>query len=169
MFLTRAGGVFRAVRDIWRTNIQVYSGKHAGFPLSPDRPLPERIASLLLTPGDELNPSSFGVGLLHGSYFAAVHLGRWRVANMLKALLSNLHQAIRMGACEELTLHFRGQDECWDTLDGGDGSDLRSRYGVIPPMVGRKGRRYIKRKRKTLRNGGAWRSVPSPKGNCWMN
>jgi len=138
-------GVLRAFEDQRRTNIRVTSGKHNSLPLSEDTPLPERITAMLLIPGDDLNPSQFSSGLLHAYSFVQRNLGAWRTANMIKSLLTNPNRAIRVGACEELTLSFTGQDQCWDTLDIGDGTDLRYHHGVISPMVGIQRHRYHQR------------------------
>ena len=57
---------------------------------------------------------------------------------MLKALLHDERRTVRIGACEELTLAYWGQDECWNTLDAGDGGDLRCNYGVRPTTMTRR-------------------------------
>jgi hypothetical protein len=134
-FLMRDRGVIRAVRDYWRTNILVHSGRHKALPFTSDVSLQERIAVLLFSPGDDLNASWFSHGLSDASGFAYWPLGPWQTANALKALLSNPNPTIRVGACEELTLDFVGQDGCWNTLDIGDGNHLRYHAGGMPPMV----------------------------------
>jgi hypothetical protein len=138
LFLMRDQGVLRAVEDQRRTSIQVPSGRHRSLPLTSDRPLTERIGVLLMTPGEEFRPSYFGAGLLLAAPFAQQHLGRWRTVKILKGLLASPYRAVRIGACEELTRRFFGQDDCWNTLDVDDGSDFRWHYGIIPPMVSRR-------------------------------
>jgi hypothetical protein len=134
-FLTGDRGVLRAVWDVWRSNIRVYSGKHRTIPLTGNEPLLKRITMLLFTPGEALDPDEFSVGLLHAYTYGWQYLGRWRTAQVLNGLLKNEHRAVRIGACEELTLHYEGIDDCWNTVDFGDGSLLRFRYGVIPPQM----------------------------------
>jgi hypothetical protein len=140
-FLMWDRGVLRAVRDFWRTSVEATSGRHRDLPLSSDKPLEERIAVLLLTPGVDLNPTRFSCGLLRASGFSR-RLGQWRTVKLLKELLTNPNRAVRIGACEELTLNYMGQDECWNTLDVGDGSDLRYHHGVIAPQIRRKAYYY---------------------------
>ena len=65
-------------------------------------------------------------------------LGLWRTVKMLRDLLASPYRAVRVGACEEITLSYTNQDACWNTLDVGDGSDLRWHFGIIPPMGSRR-------------------------------
>ena len=87
-FLNRDKGVLRAVSDVDRSSISVSSGKHNALPLSDKDPPSERIAVLLLTPGDDMNPSVqrwtcnrfrdyFHRNMAHGqaAYFALPLLG----------------------------------------------------------------------------------------------
>ena len=137
LFLMKDRGVLRAVEDERQTNIGVPSGRHRDLPLSSERPLAERIGVLLLTPGEDINPPSFSNGLLHAEPYTRQHLGRWRTAKMLRVLLASPYRAVRVGACEELSLGFVNQDSCWNTIDVGDGSDFRWHYGIIPPISSR--------------------------------
>ena len=73
-FLRSDKGVLRAVRDYWRTNVQVYSGRHAAFPLTERESLTARLALLLFTPGQDVNPDEFSVGLLHANHHGWVFL-----------------------------------------------------------------------------------------------
>jgi len=135
-FLNRESGVLRAVWDVMRSNIIVSSGKHKTLPLSDQEPLSERIAVMLLTPGEDMNPIQFSDGLLRATGFTFVPIGTWRTAKLLTSLLQSSERAVRVGACEELTLNFL-QNSCWDNLDVADGADLRYHYGVITPQVSR--------------------------------
>ena len=137
-FLKQEDGVLRAVWDLMRSNIIVSSGRHNTLPLTEERPLIERIAVMLLTPGDDLNPSQFSDGLLRSTPFALYYVGSWRTANLLIALLRSPERAVRTGACEELTLTFL-QNSCWHEADIGDGTDLRYHHGVITAQVARRG------------------------------
>jgi hypothetical protein len=141
-FLKRDNGVLRAVWDLMRSNIIVSSGRHNVLPLPEDRPLTERISVMLLTPGDDLNPGLFSNGLLRSTPLASFYIGSWRTANLLRSLLRSPDRAVRVGACEELSLQFL-QDSCWNDLDIGDGSDLRYHHGIITPRVSRKGHQYL--------------------------
>lgn len=152
-FLIWQNGVLRAIRDVPRSNIRVYSGKHQTLPVTADDHLPERIAMVLFMPGEELDPDEFSVGLLHATSHGWLYLGRWQTAVLLNGLLRNEHRAVRIGACEELTLGYNGIDGCWNSIDFGDGSLLRSRYGVIPPQISRgRQRQWI----KETRDSEAW-------------
>jgi hypothetical protein len=140
-FLKRDQGVLRAVWDLMRSNIIVGSGRHNSLPLTEAHPLTERIAVMLLTQGDDVNPERFSNGLLRSTPFAAYYLGRWHTAKLLRSLLQSPEHAVRVGACEELTLSFL-QSSCWADLPAMDGSDLRYHYGVITPQVSHLWHRY---------------------------
>ena len=138
LFLMHDRGVLRAVVDERQSSIAVPSGRHRDLPLTSNRPLAERIGALLLTPGEGINPSSFSTGLLGAEHYARLHLGPWRTVKMLRALLASPYRAVRVGACEEITLSYPNQDACWNTIDVGDGSDFRWHFGIIPPMGSRR-------------------------------
>ena len=110
-FLTRDGGTLRG-----RRSLHVASGRHAGLPSS-DAPAAERLAVILLTPGDELNPARFVRSMPESVEFALAQLGRWRTAGLLQALGGDPRGEIRLGACEALTREYWGQDACWSELD----------------------------------------------------
>jgi len=137
-FLMWDKGVLRAVRDVVKTSIRIYSGRHERLPLTPDRPLGERLATMLYEPGTELDADEFSAGLLDADVIGWNHLGRLRTAQLLRGLLANEHQQVRIAACEQLLMSYPGMQRCWETLDFGDGSLLRSRFGVIGPQVYRK-------------------------------
>jgi len=139
-FLNRENGVLRAVWDVMRSNIIVSSGKHNALLLSNHDPLSERVAGMLFTPGNDMSPSQFSDGLLRATGFAFVPIGTWRTAKLLTSLLQSSERAVRVGACEELTLNFL-QNSCWDNLDVADGADLRYHHGVITPQVSRRAHR----------------------------
>lgn len=141
-FLTLESGKFRAIRDYWRSSIRVYSGRHATTRGAATDNLQRRIATLLLTPGDDLEGDEFSVGLLHSTSWGEVWLGKSETVDLIRSLLRHPNQSVRVGACEELTLRFRGFEGCWDTVDFGNGSLLRSRYGVIAPAMFRKSHRH---------------------------
>jgi hypothetical protein len=67
-FLTQLDGVLRAVRDFWRSSIEVGTGRPT-LPMAGN--VKERIAALLLTPGDGLEPKHFA-----GAIFRAVDCRR---------------------------------------------------------------------------------------------
>ena len=139
-FLNRENGVLRAVWDVMRSNIIVSSGKHKALPLSDKEPLSERIAVMLFTPGDDMNTIQFSDGLLRATGYTFVPIGTWRTAKLLTSLLQSSERAVRVGACEELTLDFL-QNSCWGNLDVAYGADLRYHYGVITPQVSRSAHR----------------------------
>ena len=157
-FLMWDKGVLRAVRDVVRTSIRIYSGQHVRLPLTPDRPLGERLAMLLFVPGAELDPDEFSAGLLDASAMGWNELGRFRTAQLLRGLLRNEHPQVRIAACEELSRLYPGMQGCWETVDFGDGSLLRSRFGVIGPQVYRKAyRNWVERTRDAQ---AWWRLAP---------
>ena len=119
-FLTRDHGVLRAAWDHWRSAIPMASGIHRGLPLSPGRPLVERVSVMLLTPGGGLNPAQFVGGFARSVPFAIGHLGRWRTAKLLKQLTADPRPQIRLGACAQLTARYWGQDACWEQVDGSE-------------------------------------------------
>jgi hypothetical protein len=164
-FLMWDHGVLRSLRDFRKTAVEVTSGRHKDLPLSSEKLLEERLAVLLLTPGDDLNPALFSSGLLMADGFSGT-LGRWRTVKMLKALRTNPIRAVRIGACEELTLNYMGQDECWNTLDVGDGSDLRYHHGSLSHRSGERHTGITSRRLKILTNGGRRQVSDSPKPSC---
>jgi hypothetical protein len=109
--LTRAQGVLCAA-----SAIPMASGLHRTAPL-PGRPAGERIATMLLTPGDGMDVARFARELTGSVTFAIEHLGRWRTAKLLKQLAADERAPIGQGACAQLTAWFWGQDACWDRLD----------------------------------------------------
>jgi hypothetical protein len=114
-FLTRDAGVLRTVWDHRQSAIAVGSGLHRNLPL-PGRPAAERVAAMLLTPGDGMNPGELARELPGSVAFAMSHIGRWRTAKLLKQLSSAGAPGIRRSACEQLTEWYWGQDSCWDQL-----------------------------------------------------
>jgi hypothetical protein len=119
-FLTREHGVLRAAWDQSRSAIPMASGIHRGLPLSPGRPLVERVSVMLLTPGGGVNPAHFVGGFARSVPFAMGHLGRWRTAKLLKRLTADQRPEIRLGACAQLAANYWGQDACWDQVDGSE-------------------------------------------------
>jgi len=89
LFLKRESDVLRAIWDVMRSNIIVSSGKHNTLPLSDQEPLSERIAVMLLTPGEDMNPIQFSDGLLRATGFTFVPIGTWRTAKLLISLLQS--------------------------------------------------------------------------------
>lgn len=133
-FLTRDRGVLRAAWDHWRSAIPMASGIHRSLPLSPGRPLVERVSVMLLTPGGGVNPAHFVGGFARSVPFVMGHLGRWRTAKLLKQLTADARPEIRMGACAQLTASYWGQDACWNQVDGSE-----------PGIVGAKASRAAER------------------------
>jgi hypothetical protein len=117
-FLTRDRGVLRTVWDHRQSAIAVGSGLHRSLPL-PGRPAAERVAAMLLTPGDGMSAGELARELPGSVAFAMGHIGRWRTAKLLKRLSSGGAIAIRQSACEQLTEWYWGQDACWDQLGNG--------------------------------------------------
>jgi hypothetical protein len=118
-FLTRERGVLRR-----EGSIPIASGRHAALPLSTGSPVAERVAVMLLTPGDEVSAGHFVSSFPKSVPFAASQLGRWRTAKLLKELSRDQRPEIRLGACAELTRDYWGQDACWSEIDGGDRRSL---------------------------------------------
>lgn len=152
-FLMWDKGVLRAVLDVVRTSIRIYSGRHVRLPLTPNRPLDERVATMLFEPGAELDPDEFSAGLPYASAMGWSDLGRLRTAQLLRGLLANEHQQVRIAACGELSRLYPELQGCWETADLGDGSLLGSRFGTILPQCSRRAHQYWV---ETIRDEQVW-------------
>ncbi len=88
-FLIREDGRLRAVRDFWRSSIEVGTGR----PTSPMAGsvkagrVKERIATLLLTPGDGLEPKRLARGIFRAVPLADEWIGECPTTKLLQNLL----------------------------------------------------------------------------------
>ena len=131
-FLMRERGALRAVRDYWRSSLEISSGFHDELPRR--RLVSEEIAELLLTPGEKMHSRYFSFRLPEAQAAAAAWTGRWRTAKLLRALMHNKYRVVRIAACEQLTIAYWGQDDCWDSLAVGNGADLTRGLAVSRRM-----------------------------------
>lgn len=109
-FLTVSNGVLRAVRDYERSSIEVGTGRHAKTPAGAS--IQERIAILLLTPGDNLEPRRFRRVLLRVVPVVVSWIGPCRTSMLLKPLLQNSARTVAESAREQLAILSAEQDPC---------------------------------------------------------
>ena len=114
-FLTVENGTLRAIRDFARSGVEVGTGRHESVPLNAGAPIGQRIAVLLLTPGDDdFQPSVFQrVGV--GSVSRALRwIGECRTAGLLRAFLNNNSSVVRDVARNQMKMYFAARDPCSD-------------------------------------------------------
>jgi hypothetical protein len=100
-FLTKEKGTIRAVRDYWRSSIEVGSGYHS-IPASARTPK-ERIALLLLTPGQDMQASGFRRTLSRAVSLGVEWLGECRTLRLLSSLRVNGNSVVRESVLDQLT------------------------------------------------------------------
>jgi hypothetical protein len=103
-FLTNHGGSLRAVRDFWRSNIEIGSGQHSSLPATPRSTIEEQIATLLLTPGDRMDEVSFRRILNRAVPLAESWIGHCRTILLLKKLFNYPSLAIQNAARAQLRI-----------------------------------------------------------------
>jgi hypothetical protein len=108
-FLVSDGGVLRAVRDFWRSSIEVGTGRHTQLPTARGASVEETIAVLLLTPGEGLEPRRFSRTMIRAVTLAQGWLGPCKTITLLKALLQSPDSVVRDAARQELAIG------AWDT------------------------------------------------------
>lgn len=106
-FLTRVNGVLRAVRDFWRSSIDVGTGRPTVLSAGSVK---ERIATLLLTPGDGLDPRRFAATIVRAVDVADQLLGECRANALLENLLTYPNGDVQDAVRRQLQL--RPQDGC---------------------------------------------------------
>jgi hypothetical protein len=114
-FLTAENGTPRAIRDLAPSSIEVGTGRHKSVPFNAGAPIEERIAVLLLTPGDDdIRPRVFrraGVGSVAR---ALSWIGECRTAGLLRALSNDNSRVVRDAARNALKMYFGTRDPCSD-------------------------------------------------------
>ena len=108
--LNREGGVLRAVRDYWRSDIEIGTGRHSPSEHDANLTVKERIAVLLLTPGVDLNPRRLARVLPEAVSLGDEWLGGCRTTALLKSLLEYPDGEVQGAAGEQLS--FRLQSGC---------------------------------------------------------
>lgn len=116
-FLAVDGGRFRCFQDVYRSYIEVQSGRHPDLVIPGRSPLLETIAEILLTSGQGVDPEAFGDGYLSGAIsLAKASIGQTRTLVLVKPLLASPDELIREWACVLISDYFQGQDSCLDGL-----------------------------------------------------
>lgn len=111
-FLIYKNGVLRAVRDFWRSNIEVGTGSHSRIPSHEATSLEEKIAVLLLTPGEGLNPRTFQRVIIRSSTIAEEWLGRCKAYRLLERLIDYPDPVVRNAVREQLAIRGFDKDVC---------------------------------------------------------
>ncbi len=123
-FLIRDRDVLRSVGDVGNYSIRVATGTHPGEqgvdPLDegPDTQnlrLGRQMTEILLTPGQGAEPAVMAARLSTQACFAEDWSSRLLVAQILRALTSQL-EPVRSAACDVLTQHYYGQEDCLKSL-----------------------------------------------------
>lgn len=117
-FLVRDYGVLRAVRDFWRSSVEVGSGRHRTLPLDNLSPIQERIGTLLLTLGEDPDPSQFRRSLPRAVSLAEEWLGPCRTGKLLKALLNSPDVRTAAAAQDQLRTRPEVSNGCTDSHAG---------------------------------------------------
>jgi hypothetical protein len=97
-FLRRDDDQLRSVVDFWPSAIRVTTGRHPL--LSQAEGLPQTIAQLLLSPGDDFVVDSFDISL--GVKHAWGLIGHSAALSLVENLSRNSNASVRAQACEEL-------------------------------------------------------------------
>lgn len=101
-FLKEVDGRLRAVRDHWRSSIEVGSGRHLRIPSA--ETTQEQIAVLLLSPGQDLIPKQFERVLQRSVPLAIDWTGYCKAIGLLRGLLTNPSLIVRRAAQEQLAV-----------------------------------------------------------------
>src|SRR5690348_12303910 len=109
-FFVLEQGILRAVRDFWRSSIEVGSGRH-GTPASTEpAAVNEQVVRLLLTPGSDLQPTRFSRLLPQDVAIADELVGPCKTTAVLRALLDHANNEVRSAAAGQLA--SRLQTDC---------------------------------------------------------
>lgn len=109
-FLSEQNGVLRAVRDYWRSSIEVGSGRHDSLPWKDRLSVQQHIAILLLTPGANLKPKTFQFTLMRAVPLAREWLGPCRTVRLLRKLSTYPDQTVQGAARNQLDLQFKNEN-----------------------------------------------------------
>jgi hypothetical protein len=107
-FLRREGSQLRSVVDFWLSAIRVTTGRHRL--LNATHGLPQTIAELLLSPGEDFSVDRFQ--LSNGAVHATRLIGGAATCPLLEALAGNSDARIRAEACEELRAWSFASSRC---------------------------------------------------------
>jgi hypothetical protein len=109
-FLIREDGRLRAVRDFWRSSIEVGTGRPTSTMPGNDVEIEERIAILLLTPGYGLEPRRLARVIFRAVPFADEWIGECRTTALLQNLLKFPGRVVQDAARSQLS--SRSQVNC---------------------------------------------------------
>jgi hypothetical protein len=123
-FLDRVDGGLRASVDVTFSRIRIFSGAHDPGVLSlSERPILDRITYLMLTPGYNVSPETFGETLGTQVLDSSSLIGYAKTLDLLRPLLNHPSETIRNNACLALAQWFSGQSKCLGSLpNSGTGS-----------------------------------------------
>ncbi len=115
-FLDQMNDELRTALDVTVSRVKIFSGEHDfGSSRLAGRPIEEQIAYLMLTPGENV-PDAFGETLSTQTLDAMTLVGETRTLELLKPLLKNSSEAIRINVCLTMAQWFTGQSRCLGDL-----------------------------------------------------
>lgn len=112
-FLEEVEGRLRSTVDVTQSRIGIASGRHRDSKLAAGTiPVRERLARILLTPGEGVDPREFAASLPNAISQAADMVGEAASARLLQPLVGHETDLIGVWACLELAARFFGQNQC---------------------------------------------------------
>jgi len=109
-FLASQGAVLRAVRDHWRSSLEVGTGRHSALARHHrDELLREQIAVLLLEPGEDVEAKRYRRLLPRGIAVAEGWIGRCRTISVLQSASRHASRDVAEAARSQLRLLFSGE------------------------------------------------------------
>ena len=111
-FLTTEHGTPRAIRDHWRSCIEIGTGRHFKLPLTEENSIEERIGALLLTPGDGLVPERVHRLISQSVTLGEEWLGCCRTRELLVSLSHHRSEDVRAAAVDQLKIRSYDSDDC---------------------------------------------------------
>jgi len=114
-FLFSHDGILRAIRDFWRSSIEIGSGKHSTIPDHEDK-MQARIATLLMKPGEDLVPKRFVRYMARSVSLAEELGGQCETIRLVQDLVRYPESEISRAAAAELEIRPQAVARC-----GGNG------------------------------------------------
>lgn len=110
-FLLLHDGVLRAIRDFWRSNMEVGSGKHSSIP-DQNAKTETRIAALLLKPGEDVVPKRFVRYMARSVTLAEELVGQCDTIRLVQDLVRYPASEISQAATAELEIRPQAIANC---------------------------------------------------------